>query len=215
MPRASIALEPKAHNVWEARVTYSQGTGITPISLGDTKFSFNTGGGTEHITHSLAHVGDFVVPGKTATDHKGAINVMESGVKGLDVMVAKFGFTKAKVFATAAVDTAYLGAVAALSATVNHAAFEFCAKGECLFQYATGSQRSDTEFEIVFHFLVIPNQTGRTIGDITAIAKEGWEYLWVEYDDVKDSSSGTLARRPREVHIEQIYTYGDFSALGL
>ena len=60
-----------------------------------------------------------------------------------------------------------------------------------------------------------PNRTGITVGDITGIAKKGWEYLWVRYEDAEDSTAKTLVKRPVAAYVEKVYESGDFAALGI
>ena len=57
--------------------------------------------------------------------------------------------------------------------------------------------------------------TGLVIGEITDIAKKGWEYLWVRYTDVEDTTAKALVKRPAAVYIEKVYLDGDFADLGV
>ncbi|MBC7326197.1 MAG: hypothetical protein H5T99_12950, partial [Moorella sp. (in: Bacteria)] len=68
---------------------------------------------------------------------------------------------------------------------------------------------------ITFKFAASPNKTNITIGDITGIAKKGWEYLWVLYEDAEDTNAQRLVKRPVAAFVEQVYPYGDFSQLGI
>lgn len=68
-------------------------------------------------------------------------------------------------------------------------------------------------WEITFRFAALPNKTGLTVGDITGIAKKGWEYLWVLYSEEEDTTSKRLRKVPVEVHIEKVYEDDDFADL--
>jgi hypothetical protein len=50
-----------------------------------------------------------------------------------------------------------------------------------------------------------------TFGEITNVEKLGHEYLWVDY--VAAESSGFVIRKPRSVHVHQVYPYADFTQL--
>ncbi|MBC7077795.1 MAG: hypothetical protein H5T92_05745 [Synergistales bacterium] len=82
-----------------------------------------------------------------------------------------------------------------------------------LFLGASGSKRGEEDWEITFRFAASPNATGLTVGEITGIAKKGWEYLWVRYADDVDDDAKVLVKRPIAVYVEQVYQYGDFSQL--
>lgn len=70
-------------------------------------------------------------------------------------------------------------------------------------------------WDITFKFAQRSNQTGLEIGDLTGIAKKGWEYLWVRYEDVEDGTANAIVKRPKYVYVEQVYNSGDFSGLGV
>ncbi|MBN4052529.1 hypothetical protein JYT82_00275 [bacterium AH-315-K20] len=103
----------------------------------------------------------------------------------------------------------------ALTGKVNNGVFRGFAAGECLFLGASGSKRSDSDWEISFRFAASPNATNLTVGDITGIAKKGWEYLWVRYADAVDDTAKALVKKPSAAHVEQVYDSGNFAALGI
>jgi len=80
---------------------------------------------------------------------------------------------------------------------------------------ASGSQRGDGAWEITFRFAASPNVTGLTIGSITGIAKKGWEYLWVQYQDAEDTGAKCIVKRPAFVHVERVYDAGNYAGLGI
>ena len=72
-----------------------------------------------------------------------------------------------------------------------------------------------SNLEISFKFAASPNATGLQVGGIQVPAKEGWQYLWVRYEDEKDEVAKKLTRRPVAAYVEQVYPYGDFGLLGI
>ncbi len=82
-----------------------------------------------------------------------------------------------------------------------------------MFLGASGSLRSQEDWEITFRFAASPNVTGLVIGDIAGIDKKGWEYLWVRYADAEDQN--VLVKKPIAVYVERVYEEGDFSLLGI
>lgn len=216
--RQSIQIEPEwvdttaGDGQWVATVRY----GIRPpAEVGESSFAFDTSGGTQHVTQSIATVSRHAPPGKTAPDFGGAIGVTHDNVEGVDITVPVYAFSETHYLADSFVTPAYRGTLFGLTGKVNNAAFKGCAAGECLFLGASGSKRGVDDWEITYRFAASPNRTGITIGDITGIAKKGWEYLWVRYADAEDAAAKTIVKKPVAVFIERVYEEADFAQLGI
>ncbi len=213
LERDEISLEPVASNHWEATVQY-----VSPdkeLEEGESSFSFDTGGGSQHITQSLSTISKYAPAGKTAPDFKGAIGATADSVEGVDITVPVYNFSETHIIADADVDNTYKGVLAALTGKTNDAAFKGFAIGEALFLGASGSKRGKGDWEISFRFAASPNKTGLTVGSITGIAKKGWEYLWVRYKDDVDATAGAMVKVPQAVYIEQVHEDGDFADLAI
>ena len=209
-PRESITVQPVGDQLWEGIVHY----GSAPQTDASV-FSFDTGGGTQHVTQSLANVARYAPPSQTAPDCKGAIGVTADAVEGVDITVPVYQFAETHYLADDVVTTAYKATLFALTGKVNSVVFKGFAIGECLFLGASGAKRGAGDWEVAFRFAASPNVTGLVVGDITGIAKKGWEYLWVRYADVEDETAKALVKRPIAAYIEQVYPYGDLNGLGI
>jgi hypothetical protein len=196
--------------LWEVSVRYGK---LDPKEPGESSFSFDTGGGTTHITQSLQTIGSHAPPGEDPPDFKGAIGVNNDSVEGTDITIPVYNFKETHYIPIALVTPAYKAALFYLTGKVNAAPFKGFAPGEVLFMGASGSQRGQEDWEITFSFAASPNATGLTVGDITGIDKKGWEYLWVRYQDAEDAD--VLVKQPAAAYVEQVYPYGDFSLLGI
>ena len=84
-----------------------------------------------------------------------------------------------------------------------------------MFLGASGAKRGFEDWEITFRFAASPNVAGLSLGNISGINKEGWQYLWVRFADDEDGSSSTLIKKPVAAYVERVYEYGDFSGLGI
>ena len=208
--------------IWEVEVTYSNGTTQkepertqNPPQTGDSSFSFNTGGGTQHISQSLATIASYkaVANPNNPPDNKQAIGVHGDQVDGVDIVVPVLNFAETHYLALGTVTAAYVKTLARLTGTVNDATFKGFDAGEVLFLGASGSQRGDQDWEIAFNFAANENVTGISVGDIAGIDKQGFHYLWVRYVEVEDQNH--LTKRPEYVYVEQIYQSRDFSLLGI
>jgi len=202
--------------IWHGTANYSRAESQrTAPETGDSTFSFDTGGGTQHITQSIMTMGSYAPDGETAPDFKGAIGVHNDKVDGVDITLPVYNWAETHYLADAVVTGAYKGTLFSLTGRVNDDTFKGLDAGECLFLGASGSKRGDEDWEIAFRFAASPNKTNLTIGDITGINKKGWEYLWVRYADEVDGSAKALVKRPLAAYVEKVYEYGDLSQLGI
>lgn len=216
-PLDHVKVEQEADEVWYCTAVYQRPGGAT---VEESSFSFDTGGGSQHITQSKLTV-DSAGGGlytAAAPDFGGAIGVNGTGinstVEGCDIVVPVYQFSETHIFADAAVTTGYKSALFALTGTVNDATFRECAAGECLFLGASGSKRGTGDWEITFRFSASPNKTAINI-DGMEVDKKGWEYLWVYYEDQLDATANIMVKKPIGVYVEKVYDDGDFDGLGL
>ena len=220
LDRDRITFEPvwvdteAGDGLWDARVHYAASDDREP-QTGDSSFSFDTGGGTQHITQSIETIDTHVPAGAEVPDFKGAIGVTHDSVEGVDITAPVYNFSETHYLADATVTTAYKGTLFGLTGKVNDASFKGLAAGECLFLGASGAKRGADDWEITFRFAASPNKTGITVGDITGIDKKGWEYLWVQYEDRKDPNAKVFVKHPVAACVEKVYEEGDFSDLGI
>jgi len=196
---------------WIGRATYGD---LEKRETGDEVFSFDTGGGTVHITQSLSTT-SYAPVGATAPDFKGAIGVTDDGVEGVDIVVPKYAWTEKVKLQATAITAQYRTTLLSLTGRVNDATFKGFAEGEVLFLGASGSQTSHSDWDITFSFEAAPNAANLTVGDITAITKYGWQYLWVRHSQQSDTTAKRLTRRPIAAYVETVYNTGNFALLGI
>lgn len=89
LPRDTVSIQPVGDLLWEGIVRY----GTVP-QTNESVFSFDTGGGAQHITQSLANVARYAPPGQTAPNFKGAIGVTADSVEGVDITVPVYHFAE-------------------------------------------------------------------------------------------------------------------------
>ncbi len=210
LPRETISVQPVGEMLWEGIVRYA----AVP-QTDESVFTFDTGGGTQHITQSLQTVGAYAPPGKTPPDFRGAIGATHDSVEGVDITVPVYSFSETHYLNDAQVTSAYKGTLFNLTGRVNSEPFKGFAAGECLFLGASGSKRGGGDWEINYRFAASPNKTDLVIGDVEGIAKKGFEYLWVRYADAVDAAAQALVKRPIAVYVEQVYPAGDLNDLNI
>lgn len=218
LPRQAVSVEPVGPDHWDATVRYAPNQQSAPPQTGESVFSFDTGGGTQHITQSRATIGTYAAPGTSAPNFQGAIGVTADSVNGVDITVPVYQFSETHYLPAATVTEAYKVLLFTLTGKVNNNPFKGFAAGEVLFLGASGARRGtdpQDDWEISFRFAVSPNVTGLAVGPISGISKQGWEYLWVRYADAQDTAANAIVKRPVAAYVERVYDTANLGAMGI
>jgi hypothetical protein len=221
-----ITVEQIAGDTWFAVVPYGAVSFDTsPAQTGESVFSFNTGGSTIHVQTSLSTVGAYPTsgtPSAATSDYKNLIGVNQDGeAEGVDITQPAYAFSETKYISNSSMTVSYRSKLYRLTGRVNNASWvndagDTFAAGEVLFLGVSGSRRGrNGDWELTFNFAAAPNVTGLTVGDVTGVAKKGWEYLWTENKTETTGSGGNKRNvtRPVRVYVEQVYRTDDFGDL--
>lgn len=190
----------------------------------DACFSFSMGGGSQHINYSLGTVSSYGNPNLKDASNKvlpapnfqGAIGVTDMDVEGVEITVPTFDFKTTFYVDPAVMTSAYVAQLKALRGKVNSDTVKInvdgvsltCQPGELLFLGADGSKRKGYgDWELTLNWSHQENVTNATIGPITGITKNGWDYLWVRYQPNPDASALSMVRIPQAIYVERVYTY--------
>jgi len=199
--------------------------------------SFDTTGGTTHVTTAPV-VGTVTKPlvnngerrwgtygeNTNVPRNYGAIGVDGDRVNGVEIETPGLTWEEVYDVPSSYVTSAYIRRVAAVTKSVNDAAFRGFAAGEVFFHGCSGAQewdqdRGDGPWNLRYRFTASPNcgsgQTlsSLTIGSISGVEKNGHDYLWVVYE--KQESNSSLVQVPKFVYVNQVYNWGSFSDLGI
>lgn len=219
MPLQELEIEAfGASDEWLVTALYAP-DGYTPGSItipetGTSSFSFDTGGGNQHITKSLETIFADASGIATVPVFDGAIGVTANGIEGVDITVPVFQFKETHYIAASLVTTGYKKALATLTGRTNAGVFQDFAIGEVLFLGASGTYRaSQDDWEITYNFAQSDNRDDLVVGDIIDIPKKGWEYLWVRYKDEVGAGGEAMVKTVDTIHVERVYEAGDFAGL--
>ena len=212
--KKSVSVEERlSENAWGGTVKWGQ---FEPKEIGDSTFTFDTGGGSAHVQTSIATLSATPAPGvPAAPDFQNAIGVTDSGVEGIDITAPAYTFSESHIIDAAAVTAAYKATLFSLTGAWNNAAFKGFDAGEVMFMGASGNLRDYQTWEINFKFSAQPNFVNLAVGPIVVPLKRGWDYLWVRFREVEDAPSGHLARVPIAAYVEQVAPSGNLSLLGI
>lgn len=214
--RDAVRPEDLGGGLFEAVVRYK--SDATGGGVGTSVFSFNTAGGTRHITKSRETITRVSADGSTAPDFKGAINVDGDGnVGGADIVWPQYEFNETHYFANDDVDDSFKAIIFSLTGKTNSSLFKGLDEGECLFRGAQGSRRSGGDYEITFYWAGSPNET-ITFGDgdsSVGVDVKGWELVWYRFENKDDTDANATVRRPTAMYVERVYDPGNFALLGV
>jgi hypothetical protein len=200
--------ERLSDDTWLVTVKYDQ---LGPDDEGYTEdVNVDATTETQHVNQSLSVVNSYALSG-TPPDSNGAIGFDGEKVNGVDIIVPKRDFEITQYFD----NEEYLGYEASwltLVGSVNSDNYRGWLAGEILFRGFTSRLRgTDLKWEVTFKFSHSPNETGLTIGGITGVAKDGWDYLDVRY--ASDVSQNSLIQKPVNVYVHRVYPRESFADL--
>lgn len=213
--RQNIEAKSLGGGMWHIDVPYGEAPKPTANAY---RISYDTTGGTAHVTQAVSHVASYGLSGQTAPNHGGAINVAPDGrVEGVDKVVSAFKWTEEHTLPVSLTGWPYSQVLRALTGYVNHTTFRTFPQGHVLFHGATGSYSSDAdsqfEFPTTFQFEYQPSLSSVTYDQITGVTKVGWEYLWFEHAEEEDTTAKRMKSKLIAVHREKLYETANFALL--
>ncbi len=214
--RESVAVEERlSEGTFKVVVRYERENTTEDGDDPETVYTFDTGGGTQHITQSIDTRDRFPT---SAPDYKGAIGYDGENVAGVDIVVPVYQFSETHYLPRTTVTQPFRAALARKTGMYNNDAFRGFDPGEVLFQGASGVRRGDRRedlWEITYRFAVSLNRSAFTVGGIAVSHKKGWDYMWVRYADDVDDTVKQVVKKPVAVYIEKVYYGTDFGGLGI
>jgi hypothetical protein len=204
----SYTMRPQGGDAWAVEAQYGLRSGLS-------SFTFDTTGGTKKITQSIFTLGSVgKAGGLPAPDHQGAINVTDTAVEGVEIVWPGFKWTETRKVPLAVVTADYRDTLCQMTGTINDDPFRGFDAGEVLFKGAKGSQRDEGDYELTYEFEAKKNQENVSIPGLDLIASVGgWDYLWIEYEEIPGGPAMKLVKRPRAAHVETVYYSTDFDLL--
>lgn len=223
--RESVTMAPISNRLFSGSASYkyaSQSDG----QPGDREYECDWSIGTVKITSSISTVAKYAKSGETAPDHKGAMNVTKDGVQGAELSFPQKRFTIKRYYESGSEPSGLSATIDGLIGYVNSASITITEIGGSR-TYAAGElmliggqvsvRKDDGAIVSSLVFAYSPNATGLSVGEITSITKNGWDYLWVQYQEEEDSGATPprVVKRPIGAYVERVYPRASFSALDI
>ena len=198
--RSDVLIEPAGYAIYNVSVPYS----TAKQDVGSVTLSFDTTGGTLHISASKQTVGKFVASG-TAPDCKQAIGVSgpDKEPDGAEIVVPVLKLTATFKQPAGVITIAQIKNLARWTGKVNSDTFLTFAPGEVLFLGCTGQEGTDQPTEVQYHFACSENLASLTINGITATGIQGHHLYWIMYKSATDQNKGIKV--PFAIYVERVY----------
>lgn len=180
--------------------------------------SWDTTGGTQHITASLETLASTAYSASyDAPDFKKAIEVTTSGVNGTDVTVPILQLEYEYTFPNASVTDAYIRKLRDLTGTTNDAIWRGWAIGDLLFLGSNGRQSSKGDITARFIFAAGKKITlsAADINMVDDLEKGAHDHLWYYFKTFQDTSAEEIVARPAAAYVERLYEKSTFTELGI
>lgn len=186
--------------------------------------SFSLGGATKRVFLSKETIDSFAPGGGVAPNKRGLIGVSKQGIEGSEIPATGGKFTMSLKLAN--LSKGYFARVASMvGEAVNSAPFQGLDAGEVLLLQVDGSYTDADGWGVSYSFDYKPNNTNKNpirlrLGDDaedTVIEKAGHDLLDIVYGEYPDTVATipVTILRPEAAYVERVYTWTDFSILGL
>jgi hypothetical protein len=216
----NCGVEEVADGIWWGTAIFkSPADAILPA--GQFVLSFDISGLQQKITQSLSTISSYMSPsataaGKTKPNFKGAINVSQDGqIDGTDINIPMLTYSIKASYTNTQMSQSFVQTIVSCVGSPNLTTYRGYVPGQLLLTSAAGVQRSDTNWDINYKFAVGKPIVNATIGDITGINCDGWDFLWVYYEDTQDSATNRCHKVPVSVYVERILTRAEYAGLNI
>lgn len=219
--RRKLDVRPAGNLYYEISATYSTllpvfdvsqgsgggGGGNQPLAGG---IAWDTTGGSAHITQAYSTTSHPA----GAPDVNDAINISGDSVQGVTVTKPSLRYSETWIVPAAlAISGPFVNAVYTLTGTVNQSVFRIFQPGEALFMGARAQWQGGEPFvAVTFDFECRANNPAEYVrGTGGTFMREGWQHLWVMYDDKIEQDR--LVKLPKYAFIQDVYQKKDWAGL--
>lgn len=208
--RLSYEPDQVGFELWDVTVQYGQlDAGENPELM---TFTFDTTGGTAHVTQSKGTRSY----GSSPPDFKGAIGVTKDSVEGVEIVIPSLKFSETHPIPLGMVTTGWVNTIAGITGSVNNSLWRNYPAYSVLFLGARGGSSSGSStVPVTFDFEVGVNASDLTVGGVGGVVKRAWEYLWAFYQDEEDTGAKKRLKKPKWIFVEEVYNSTGFGALGI
>lgn len=185
---------------------------------GDSEFAFDVTGQTFRLMNSYGTLRYSAAGGVGATDipdFKGAINVQDDRVEGVEIVIPQARYTETHYLPAGQITNNYVDALSQVVGKLNAGSFRGYTAERLLLLGVSGSKRGAEDWRVSFSWALGSHEASLTIGGIGGVSKLAHDYLWVLYDIEEDTTAKRLKKTPVGVYVEKVYRTANYGLLGI
>jgi hypothetical protein len=171
--------------------------------------SSSTTGRTQRITQSKQTIK--VWGPANPPDHKGAIDVQNGEVRGVDIILPSTRLTYEITWPAGVVSEAYILFVSQQVGKTNASVWHGMQPGEGLFSGHTVEQGSAQKRVMRFDVEYSPTLPPTAIAGIAGVTKRGWDAAWESRID--NVNNGGPVKPANWIYVERVYDEIDFASV--
>lgn len=165
-----------------------------------TRISYSTTNRTKLIKATDTY--SFYPAGASTPQFDGAIGVNGDIIEGVEVPDPGEVYTETHYVSSASALSVF-STLRGLKGKKNSGTFRGLAAGSVLFLGWSASLQANGVYSMDLNFEIEENKTGITIGSVSGIAKDGFDYLWVYFEKEVDEDSGIIIQKPKSVYVHK------------
>lgn len=206
-----LSVEQVAKTAWVAKCEYGV---YQPLDTGEYTFSWDSTGGTVHLSVPLS-CEVYAVAGYTPPEELKKCIVVDRDrrVQGTDVPSPGLKLTISYRMPLATVTLAWVRAISRMVGKTNLYAYGGFDPYELLFLGSTGRVGTKTDPTVDFHYLVGENLVNQTFGEILGVDKHAHAIIWPWFGEAKDSTANELITKPKALYVAEICEARDYATL--
>lgn len=133
---------------------------------------------------------------------------------GIDVYEPTYDESVTAWVATNTITQSYRNQLKRAVGKTNSQPFKGWNIGEVLLMGVSGSRRGANDTELNFRWSVRENQENLTIGDVTGISKQGWQYLWPRSEG-RGGTAAPVVKTITHVAVATVFRSYNFDLLNI
>lgn len=227
IPYQSVKIDERlAPEYWKVTVRYAWDSNNSDSSDYGSSSGGSGGSGSSHNNEYTFEVGQenrtVVYPYERLAHYNVAAGGRVTGGEfvginngqGVEVPMPLVTFTVTKVKSTSAFDVAYRKKVALMVGKINSRKFRGYSSGCVLFTGVSSSRTAGSKWRVTYQFAVRFPENNLQIGNFY-ISKGAWDLIWCNFSEgyTTYGKNGSIVRQLKDVYVDRVYQYADFSSL--
>lgn len=212
----TVAATEQSPSCWSGTATWKTFARRSQPAEGESQFNFEIGLEPVKIRHAVGGIAVFKATGADDWAPE-LLNDLGDGEApdGVDIYEPTYEESETHWGPVNALTPVFRNKIKRLVGKVNDRPWKGWAAGEVLLRGVSGTRRGANDAELTFRWSVRENQSDLTIGGVSGISKQGWQYLWPRAKIVKEDGAEIAASEITHVCVATVFRTGNMTELGI